>query len=652
MIAFARQDGSILDNDLYIGQPILHHTGMGSTPLYFPGGYACVFKYESPLLNKFWAVRCFLQSVPNVAAHYSKVSQRLPSIPCRKYFIDFKFKDEGIRIVDNNQIYPIVKMEWANGEDLRSFISKNLNDGLKLESLADAWVEMSRELKKANIAHGDIQHGNVLVDDSANLKLKLVDYDSLYFGSDGNTIDNEIHGYPEYQHPLRTSLKKQCLEMDFFPQLVVYISLQALIIDSSLWQQYNLDNADRRLLFEASDFQDPDNSNVLQHLSKLSSDLKELTNALKFICKLTDFSRIPSLDDVIDKISPSVTSWIPPRPQQTNTQPNSNTPQSVTSWIPPQPVQTNNTQTNPSNAPQSTTSWTPQQTNTQANSNTPQSVTSWTPPHPVQTNNTQANPPNIPQSTTSWTPQQTNTQSPVTPPQNANNNIPRLPTQVSSSQSQRLNHPQAITSPTKSSKTLQKWKIAAIAAIVTSFGFAGLSFWQYRQIEELKQKIEDRNKNWLRSENSFKSEIYTLKEDKSSLQNQASNLETKITQARKEIEQLNTDKQNLLSSRIDRLTFNGKVTSINSSSNPISHKFVVPRPSKLDIYLYNLASDADFDIVNERGQVLPNSERTKSSSQTEVMDSFAINSSGDYFVRVWLHSGSETAYALKIYRYS
>jgi hypothetical protein len=621
-IAFTKQDGSILDHDLYNSQPVIHSTGMGSTPLCFPGGYACVFKCEHQLFNSFWAVRCFLQANQSVAAHYAKVSQRLKNIPCRQYFIDFQFQEEGIRIIDNNQIYPIVKMEWAEGDDLRTFISNNLSNHNKLTELANLWVTLSRELKKAGIAHGDIQHGNILIEDSANLKLKLVDYDSLYFSSDGNTIDNEIHGYPEYQHPLRSSLKKQCIEIDFFPQMVIYLSLKALMEDNSLWHTYNLANADRRLLFEPSDFIDPDNSSVCQHLLTLSPEIQKLTHTFIDLCKLTDFNQMPSLGEVIDQIStPQV--WIPQQPPITQPIQHLPSPQISTPqvWTPQQPPITQPIQHLPS--PQTSTPqvWTPQQ---------PQS--------PIL--NTQTSKTNNSEDTSiAWLPSPHSTSQ----PQPANNSL-KTQTIASSSNNSKIIQQYA--------KALQNWKVATISAITISVGLGGFSIWQYTQIEQLKRNIEHRSKNWLSLENSLRSEISTLKTDKSSLQSQTNSLNQKITDKQKEVERLNTEKQVLIDSRIDRFPISGKITSNNSRSNPVSHRLLIPRPSKLDVYLYDLASDADFDIVNERGQVLPNSDRTRSGNETEIMDSFSINSSGNYFVRVWLHSGSETTYSLRIYRYS
>ena len=152
--------------------------------------------------------------------------------------------------------------------------------------------------------------------------------------------------------------------------------------------------------------------------------------------------------------------------------------------------------------------------------------------------------------------------------------------------------------------------------------------------------------------NALTAEVSKLKTDKSALHSQMNSLNQKVIEKQKEVKQLNTEKQELLDSRIDRFEFNSKVTPSNNQSNPLVHRFPVPKSSKVDVYLYNLASDADFDVVNESGQVLSNSGRTRSGNETEVMDNFLINSSGSYFVRIWLHSGNETNYSLRVYRYS
>ncbi|HCV31004.1 MAG TPA: hypothetical protein DGO89_12880 [Microcoleaceae bacterium UBA9251] len=269
------------------------------------GGFACVFKYETFHPKKLWAVRCFLQSTSSVATHYSKVSSRLPNIPCSSYFVECSFLAQGIR-VDGN-LYPTVKMEWAEGKDLRTFIRDNLNNKNKLDLLAQAWVKLSKDLADNGIAHGDLQHGNITVDDSNGVNLKLIDYDSLYFSVDGNGIIDEIKGLDGYQHKLRKKLQNQCIQIDFFPQLVIYLSIVAIAEKPQLWNQYNLNNTER-LLFSVPDFQNPDQAQVFQVLSQLSPNIARLADELKKICKLTDFSKIPSLDTVL---TPPVTKWDP-----------------------------------------------------------------------------------------------------------------------------------------------------------------------------------------------------------------------------------------------------------------------------------------------------------------------------------------------------
>ena len=156
------------------------------------GGWACVAKYETFSPKKLWAVRCFLRSTSDYANHYRKVSSRLPNIPCSSYFLEFSFLDKGIRVEGN--IYPTVKMEWAEGKNLKDFIQDNLNNKNKLDLLAQAWVKLSKDLADAGIAHGDLHPENITVDDSSGVNIKLIDYDGLYFAIDGNGINDEIKG--------------------------------------------------------------------------------------------------------------------------------------------------------------------------------------------------------------------------------------------------------------------------------------------------------------------------------------------------------------------------------------------------------------------------------------------------------------------------
>ncbi|MBV8887188.1 MAG: protein kinase family protein, partial [Chroococcidiopsidaceae cyanobacterium CP_BM_RX_35] len=261
------------------------------------GGFAIVFKFETFFPSKIWAIRCFYRCNFEIKNHYKSALSRIKNTPCHPYFVDFSFLEEGIRVQGN--CYPILKMEWVEGENLKKFIKANLDNSDSLKILAELWITLSKQLLSSGIAHGDLQHGNILIVKCYNhLAIKLIDYDSLYFFEDASSIDDNIKGLNDYQHPLRKKLIKRCLEVDFFPQLVIYISILALAEDKKLWETYRVDEKEG-LLFSSSDFQDPDRASIFRSLAKLPHPLPELANKLKEICQFKDFGDIPSLANVL-----------------------------------------------------------------------------------------------------------------------------------------------------------------------------------------------------------------------------------------------------------------------------------------------------------------------------------------------------------------
>jgi uncharacterized membrane protein len=408
------------------------------------GGFACAFKYETFHPKKLWAVRCFLQSTSSVATHYPKVSSRLPNIPCSSYFVECSFLAQGIR-VDGN-LYPTVKMEWADGKDLRTFIRENLNNKNKLDLLAQAWVKLSKDLADNGIAHGDLQHGNITVDSGVNLK--LIDYDSLYFSVDGNGIIDEIKGLDGYQHKLRKKLQNQCIQIDFFPQLVIYLSIVAIAEKPQLWNHYNLNNTER-LLFSVTDLENPDQAQVFQVLSQMSPNIARLANELKKICNLTDFSKIPSLDTVL---TPPVTKWNP-IVSGTTSQPQNPHPQR---WNP-----SGATATNPSQNPQPQT-WNPGGSGTTSQPQNPHPQT-WNPSGATATNPSQN-----PQPQT-WNPTGSSSINPI---------INTLQTSLTQ-QTQKGSYPILV-------------KTIAVISTVIAATLGGFCYYQYQQLNQIRQQIEKR----------------------------------------------------------------------------------------------------------------------------------------------------------------
>jgi hypothetical protein len=240
------------DPELKAGTPELTPLGL---PRPITGGFASVYRMHCGTHD--WAVRCFLREYADQQKRYAAISQHLATARL-PYTLGFQFLPQGIRI--RGQWVPILKMEWAQGELLNSYIEKHLHDPAALKALAQHWLAMTSALQSACVAHGDLQHGNVLV---ANGNLKLIDYDGMYVPALVGQLSHEV-GHRNYQHPQRS-------ERDFGPYLdhfsawVIYVSLVALSEQPDLWNQVG--GGDEYLLFRQEDFAQPGASSTLALLT-------------------------------------------------------------------------------------------------------------------------------------------------------------------------------------------------------------------------------------------------------------------------------------------------------------------------------------------------------------------------------------------------
>lgn len=314
-----------LDKSLVLGQPVKYRNSAGQEIVWLASGnFACVFKYKTFLPNQIWAIRCFLKSTSNVIEHYERISKYIKRISCKSYFVDFSLIKEGIRV--NGVLYPVLKMEWIDGQNIKDTVKCYLGNRKKLRELARVWLKLAQDLHNDRVAHGDLQHGNILVIENKGFNLKLIDYDSLYFERYSGKRQDEIKGLPGYQHPSRHHLVTQCIETDYFSSIVIYLSILTLAEHPELWQLCSVENSER-LLFSESDLTKPDNSELFKVLANSSLEVSNLALKLKSFCNLTDITKIPSLPEILgDEIvsntfevnlkesrlsNPSPVSWIP-----------------------------------------------------------------------------------------------------------------------------------------------------------------------------------------------------------------------------------------------------------------------------------------------------------------------------------------------------
>ena len=287
---------SILDQKLKGGKP---RRDSNNYLISYSGGFSIVFPIE--VLSDTYALRCWIADIGDAKTRYKEISDYLRQ--CRlPYFVDFAYVPDGIMV--NGDKYPVTRMEWAEGETLCDFIKRNLQDARCLKTAAVEFQKMVAVLHDHQISHGDLQDGNILLKRSGtDVEIKLIDYDSVFVPALRGQPDT-IVGVPAYQHPQRIAGGGRANEkVDYFSELVIYLSLLSLVEKPDLWHQFGA--AEKRLLFKAEDFKNPDQSDVFRELENLSPDVKQLALKLKEFCTKPSIDQLEPLEVVLPKISPA-----------------------------------------------------------------------------------------------------------------------------------------------------------------------------------------------------------------------------------------------------------------------------------------------------------------------------------------------------------
>jgi hypothetical protein len=249
---------------------------------YGSGSYAVVFKASDNLND--YAIRCFISAEKENIDRYREIDKYLKKISSTwKVGIDLLENE----IFIEGKYYPVLKMDWVEGQLLNHYITSILSENNELSKLQDEIVWVSKSLEENYVGHGDIQCGNIIISKSyyGKIILKLIDYDGLFVPNFSNKTNLE-RGRSEFQHPLRSLLPFN-ETIDRFSFWVILCALEALKYDKSLWYEvmnggYNtLDN----LLFTGDDFRNFNNSklvNRLYHINEVS--LNYYLNKLNLFC--------------------------------------------------------------------------------------------------------------------------------------------------------------------------------------------------------------------------------------------------------------------------------------------------------------------------------------------------------------------------------
>ena len=260
----------IKDDFIKAGSVVLDEKG---NPIHYTGGFAVVFPF---VVNKVkWAFRCWYNNVGNIGRRLQTLSDELNRINL-PYFCKFHYSDKGIAL--DGTIKPTTRMLWVDGDNIKDYICKYSNNPQKLKELGERFMHMCKDLHKANIAHGDLQHGNIIVDRRG--QIFLIDYDSLYVSALKGEKDI-ITGLAAYQHPSRIRGNNIYAheKLDYFSELVIYLSIIAISESPTLVEKFNIRDGDN-LIFTKEDFVNIKSSNVYHRLRGLSEDVNKLLDIL------------------------------------------------------------------------------------------------------------------------------------------------------------------------------------------------------------------------------------------------------------------------------------------------------------------------------------------------------------------------------------
>lgn len=243
--------------------PVLDDHG---EPYRSSGAFAVVFKMKDEQTGKCYALKCFTEEQEGRAEAYLQIADELEFVDS-SYITSVKYLDKEI-FVDSSCVedeFPVLLMDWIDGETMESYIAENYQDNYAMAMLCYRFCKMAAWLRSQPFAHGDIKPDNIMVRPDGYLT--LIDYDGMFVpamkGQKSPTI-----GTKDFSHPLRT-VDDFDETIDDFALASIALSLKAISLKPSLLDEYG---AADRLLFSAEDYRDLSKSKVLSALQELMND--------------------------------------------------------------------------------------------------------------------------------------------------------------------------------------------------------------------------------------------------------------------------------------------------------------------------------------------------------------------------------------------
>ena len=260
-------------------RPVLGEDG---EPVMTSGNFAVVFKMKDEQTGKLHAAKCFLKEQEGRAEAYRMIAEELEFVSST-FLTPIKYLDKEL-FVDTNagdeKEFPVLLMDWVEGDTLDKYIRKHLDDQYDLSLLAYQFSRLAMWLMPQPFAHGDLKPDNIIVKEDGTLV--LVDYDGMYVPAMKGQKAREL-GSPDFRHPGRT---EEVFDdhIDDFSFASILLSLKAIALQPALLEEYG---ASDRLLFSEKDYRNLSESSALGTLQPLMQDAELASLYSLFILALS-----------------------------------------------------------------------------------------------------------------------------------------------------------------------------------------------------------------------------------------------------------------------------------------------------------------------------------------------------------------------------
>lgn len=201
--------------------------------VYATGGFWVV--YEAQKETKIALRIMHKKDVNGIIERINTIADKLnKNDDVNRHFIKFK-KPFELEVQGVTLKTKAMEIDWCKGQTLGYYLT-NLTDltknqvSNKADIISKKFLQMCRDLNNSKAAHGDLSFENIMVEENgAEINLKLIDIDTLYFEGMGTDLQQCTQGTKGFVHRDRTDKNHRAsIYDDRYSQIVIYLILRIL----------------------------------------------------------------------------------------------------------------------------------------------------------------------------------------------------------------------------------------------------------------------------------------------------------------------------------------------------------------------------------------------------------------------------------------